>query len=408
MRSSRLTPLVALAAAGVLWGMTVPLTKVALTGMGPGWLAAARFAAAALPLAWISRHHLRAALTPRVAIWGALGYGVMLIVQNAGIARTSVSHAALITAAAPVAVMLLTVVLRRGSVRPAGWIGAAATLVGVALIAADGAGAATTAGDALVLVSVLLSAVFMIAQPRTLAGRNPLAVTAVQFGSAAPTAALLAILGGERVPALPHAMPLTALAVLVVVGTLAPFALFAYAQGRVTPATAGVFLNLEPLVGAAIGVVAFANPFGPAQVTGGVAILGGILLAALPGRRPPRRTRFPARWMRAPRRHGRALQRRACGTGPVVSTPSPFAADAMIPGRSTIDGSACRKDNGVHIGPTAVLSTFTGKKSTPYRNHGRSVWSATGGWERPVKAEASHRRRRPASSGAAETMGPCP
>jgi O-acetylserine/cysteine efflux transporter len=37
-------------------------------------------------------------------------------------------------------------------------------------------------------------------------------------------------------------------------GTLLPFTLFAYAQGRVSPEVAGAFLNLEPLVGAVAGV----------------------------------------------------------------------------------------------------------------------------------------------------------
>lgn len=264
--------------------MTVPLTKVALVALEPGWLAATRFALAALPLAWIARRRLRAALAPRVVGSGALGYGVMLVLQNAGIDRTSVTHAALITGAAPVAVMALTVALRRGAVRPAGWIGGAVTLCGVIMVAADGAGSATMTGDAMVLGSVLLSAVFMISQPTTLAGRDPLAVTAVQFGAAALVAAPVAVLSGEAAPTLPAVGSLAAVLGLVVAGTIAPFALFAYAQARVTPATASVFLNVEPVVGAAIGIVVFANPFGLTQVLGSVAVVGGILLTVAPAR----------------------------------------------------------------------------------------------------------------------------
>ena len=36
----------ALVASGVLWGTTVPLTKVALADWGPAWLTVARFALA--------------------------------------------------------------------------------------------------------------------------------------------------------------------------------------------------------------------------------------------------------------------------------------------------------------------------------------------------------------------------
>jgi hypothetical protein len=74
-------------------------------------------------------------------------------------------------------------------------------------------------------------------------------------------------------------------------GTLLPFTLFAYAQGRVSAEVAGAFLNLEPLVGAVVGVVAFGDPAGPVQLAGGLAILAGIALSSLPllatGRRGP-------------------------------------------------------------------------------------------------------------------------
>src|SRR5207248_2035910 len=114
MRNHRHAPLAALLAAGLLWGTTVPLTKLALAGWGPGWLTVARFAAA---------------------------------------------------------------------------------LAGVGLVAVQpGAGASLT-GDALVFGSLLLSAAFLLTQPGLLAGRDPVAVTAVQLAAAAvgtvPAALLL-------------------------------------------------------------------------------------------------------------------------------------------------------------------------------------------------------------------------
>src|SRR4051794_14955977 len=174
--------LAALAAAGLLWGGTVPLTKVALAGWGPGWLTVARFALAALPLAWASRRRLRAAVTPAVAAWGAFGYGLVIVLQNTGIARTSVSHAALIVGAAPALVALLTVGLGRSRVTPASWLGFAAALTGIGLVASGGGTGTTLTGDALVLASMLLTAAFMVAQPGMLAGRDPAAVTTVQLG----------------------------------------------------------------------------------------------------------------------------------------------------------------------------------------------------------------------------------
>ncbi len=75
---------------------------------------------------------------------------------------------------------------------------------------------------------------------------------------------------------------LLATAGLAVGGTLAPFTLFAYGQARVPAEVAGAFLNLEPLADAVAGVVFFADPAGPQQVTGFAAILAGIALGSLP------------------------------------------------------------------------------------------------------------------------------
>ena len=165
------------------------------------------------------------------------------------------------------------------------------SLAGVGLVAGGGGGGATATGDGLVLASLLLSAAFTVAQARRLQGRDPVALTAVQFLGAA-LAALPFSVAAEGVPALP-AGPGVVLAVagLAAGGTLLPFTLFAYAQGRVSPEVAGAFLNLEPLVGAVAGVVVFGDPAGPVQLAGGAAILAGIALSSLPllgtGRRGP-------------------------------------------------------------------------------------------------------------------------
>src|SRR5580692_1847478 len=66
----------ALAAAGVAWGTSVPLSKAALGWLPPGWLVVARFAlAAAVLFATVDRSALRAALRGPVLAWGAAGLG---------------------------------------------------------------------------------------------------------------------------------------------------------------------------------------------------------------------------------------------------------------------------------------------------------------------------------------------
>src|SRR5438445_4234170 len=179
MNSNRRT-FAALTGAGLLWGTTVPLSKLALHWLPPGWLTFVRFAVAAAILLPAARRHLRAAFRPAVLASGALGYGGSVVLQNAGITRTSVTHAALLIGAVPVMVAVIAAVWHRTVARPVAWIGFVVSLGGVGLVTAGGGGGgATPVGDGLVLASLLLSATVTVAQGRLLTGRDPVAVTAV-------------------------------------------------------------------------------------------------------------------------------------------------------------------------------------------------------------------------------------
>src|ERR1700734_657140 len=241
MNLDRRRALVALTVAGLLWGSTVPLSKLALGWLPPGWLTAVRFAVAAAVLLTITRSRVRGA-------WGAAGYGGTVLLQNTGITRTSVSHAALLIGTAPVLVAIIAVVWHHSVVRPVAWAGFAVSLGGVGLIAAGGGGGANLGGDGLVLASVLLSAVFTVGQTRLLRGRDPIAVTAVQFlGAALVTAPFSALTEGVP-PAPAGTASLLAVVALIAGGTLLPFTLFAFGQSRLPAEIAGAFLNIEPLV----------------------------------------------------------------------------------------------------------------------------------------------------------------
>jgi drug/metabolite transporter (DMT)-like permease len=281
MRNNRRT-FAALTGAGLLWGTTVPLSKLALHWLPPGWLTFVRFALAAAILLPAARRQLRAAFRPAVLVSGALGYGGSVVLQNAGITRTSVTHAALLIGAVPVMVAVIAAVWQRAVARPVAWAGFVLSLAGVGLVTGGHGGGASAAGDILVLASLLVSAVFTVAQTGLLRGRDPVAATAVQFLGAALAVLPFAVVT-EGVPALPgSAAPVLAVAALAAGGTLLPFALFAYAQSRVAAEVAGAFFNIEPFVGAVAGAVFFGNPVGPEQLGGGAAVLAGIALSSLP------------------------------------------------------------------------------------------------------------------------------
>ena len=95
---------------------------------------------------------------------------------------------------------------------------------------------------------------------------------------------------------------MVALVALAFAGTVLPFWLFAYGQAHVPAGVAGAFLNLEPLVGVAIGWVGFGEAVTAHQLLGGVAVLAGIALSTYSpgeGRRRPRSGR-PRAWRLRP------------------------------------------------------------------------------------------------------------
>jgi drug/metabolite transporter (DMT)-like permease len=313
MDRKRYIPFAALAAAGLLWGLTVPLSKLAMGWLDPAWLTGARFALSAPLLAIIGRRSLREALQPRVVVAGAIGFGGVIMLQNAGIERTTVSHAAVILGTVPVLVALLAAALGQSRARPRTWGGSGLALAGIALVAGAGAGNPVSLGDLLVLASAVLSAGFIAMQPRLLEDRAPAAVTAVQLAAGGLVALPIAVATGGAPSAPADGDAVVAYVVLSLVGTLLPFWLFAFGQARVTADVAGAFVNLEPLVGAAIGWLAFGDAAAPAQIAGAFAVLAGILVGTLPPRkaRVGRQREYPS--CDGGRIHGHQIRQRCQG-----------------------------------------------------------------------------------------------
>ena len=280
MSSNRRLVFAALVGAGVLWGTTVPLSKMALGWLPPAWLAFARFALAAAVLLAANRSRLRAAFSPVIVINGAVGYGGSVLLQNIGVERTSVTHAALLIGATPVIIAIMAAVMRHSVARPLAWAGFTLSLAGVGFIASGQGRGSSLAGDGLVLVSQLISAGFTVCQARTLRDRDPIAVTGLQLLSAAIVVLPIGLITEHHAAGTASPAALLATVGLVVAGTILPTTLFAFGQSRVSADVAGAFLNLEPLVGAVLGMALFAEPAGSVQLAGGAAITVGIGLSS--------------------------------------------------------------------------------------------------------------------------------
>ena len=165
--SGRRRAFAALATAGCLWGTGFLFGKWALTKLSVGHLVLYRFIFASIGFAPVTWMAMRKAET-RIArqdytvlfIAALIGVPVQFLIQFAGLARTTVSHASLMIGVLPVLLAAGSALFLHEHVKAARWVALLASTLGAALIAfgasAGEAGAqASLAGDLLVALSLL-------------------------------------------------------------------------------------------------------------------------------------------------------------------------------------------------------------------------------------------------------------
>jgi len=276
----------ALAAAGVFWGMGFPLGKLALRETDAAHMVLLRFAVAALAAApfALRRAETRALFaSPPVLLAGAL-YGVAFLVQFEGLAHVSVTLAALLVGVMP-ALIALSARFLGERVSRASWAGVAAATLGAALIAGKPGEAGSPLGVALSLAALLIFLAWVFVVRRAPKVAAPMAIPAVIVIIAAATVLPIAfVMHG------PPRLDLSPVAWAGIVGqgvfsTLLATAAWQFGAARVGSASAGVFINIEPLMGAAVGVLMFGDHLTTALAAGGVLILAGSLAVVL-GEKP--------------------------------------------------------------------------------------------------------------------------
>lgn len=287
----------ALAIAGSIWGTGFVFGKWALDELSVGHMVLLRFVFASLGLAvalWYDerRTPLRIARADvsLIAIAAFVGVPVQYLVQFGGLARTTVSHASLMVGVLPVILGVAAAVFTRERLDAIGWAGLIASTIGAGLVAFGGNGnagnGATLLGDALVVLSLLAGVAWVLLSQRLMARRySPTAASAIVliFGTVMLAVWVLATEGMPPLGSLSMRTWLS-LVTLGVVATTVTTLLWNWGLSRVTASQAGVFVNLEPVVGAILGVLLFGDEFGAASIAGGVVIVVAAVVVSL--RRP--------------------------------------------------------------------------------------------------------------------------
>jgi len=124
----------------VMWGLSIPVTKLGLESLPPLTLTALRFAVAVpflLPFV-LGKGRVPWRHLPQMAALGAIGIGVGQVAQTFGVSGTSASVGTIISATIPVFIVIFAALRLRQTVSPLQKTGLVAAFAGIALVALDG------------------------------------------------------------------------------------------------------------------------------------------------------------------------------------------------------------------------------------------------------------------------------
>jgi drug/metabolite transporter (DMT)-like permease len=284
-----------------LFAANASVSKVVLTaGIAPARLTALRCLGAALvlgiALGATQPRRLRIAWrdVPTLIVLGLAGAALIQWLYFVAIDRLPVGIALLLEFTGPLLIAIYIRVVRREVVARQVWLALGIALGGLALVAEVWRDTGLDAvGVAAGLAAAACLATFYLLGQHTVEKRDPLNLAFWMFTFAAvfwsilqpwwnfdagvltERTSLLGALDGVHVPVW------TALAWVVVLGTLVPYALEVAALRHVPATTTGIIGMCEPVVAAAVAWLWLDQVLSPVQLLGGALVLTGVTLVQL-------------------------------------------------------------------------------------------------------------------------------
>jgi drug/metabolite transporter (DMT)-like permease len=274
--------------ANLVYGTSYVVTRLTLTDIPPATLALLRVVIGAvvlLPLARLRQSSRPPTARGRIALMGLIGFAGAFALANWGVAYSTATNAALLITVEPLTLVLAGPLVLGERLRRSELAGAVLALLGATLVVVNGIPGLTYdifprwRGDALLVLAGVAYAAYSIIGRPVLARGDALAVTAqsIRWGAVglAPFAAL-EWLAGHR-PA-PSATAVAGALYLGIVITALGYLAWNWALERVTAARAGIFGNLQPVVGAGLAIGLLDERATLFTAAGGVLVVVGIFL----------------------------------------------------------------------------------------------------------------------------------
>jgi drug/metabolite transporter (DMT)-like permease len=288
------------ATAAVLWGINGGISKTILsTGLSSERLAQVRSLGAALALVAIllviapGRLRLTRRELPFIVTFGIAGLAFVQWFYFLAIHRLAIGVALLIEYLAPLLVALWARFFYKETVRGRIWVALGLALSGLALIVNvfGGGTSLSTAGALFALAGAFAYATYVVLAEHVVGNRDPVSLLAWGFLFASVFWAVLdpwwsfpghlltetTSLNGNLQA---WHLPVWVLAALmIVIGTVAPFFLLISALRHLPATRVGIVAMLEPVVGAVVGWAWLSESLGGVQLVGAGVVLAAIGLA---------------------------------------------------------------------------------------------------------------------------------
>jgi drug/metabolite transporter (DMT)-like permease len=287
----------------VIWGTNYAIVKSTFGDIDPLAFNALRLtlASAVFLGAMVSARRLRlgagvfftpARVTRRdwlaLAGLGLVGHTIYQYCFIAGLARTSVANSALLMAATPIAVALLTAAVGQDRVGGRHWLGTALSVVGIYVVIGHGArlSGESAPGDLLVAIGVVCWAIYTVGARPLMLRHSPVGVTGLSMSVG--TLFYVPLMWRHLARLAWSGVSLRTWAILVYSTLFAiciAYTIWYAAVREIGTARTSVYSNLTPIVAMAFAVFWIGEPLSAVKIAGAALVLLGVALTRVGGRR---------------------------------------------------------------------------------------------------------------------------
>lgn len=274
----------------LIWGSSFTVTKIVVNQLPPAWFAFLRFVVASLILLviYFSKKKPPGQKPPiSMLVWmGLSGVTFYYLFFNLSMRYTSAATGALLQGFIPVIIAVMAAIFLKEKISPRQRAGILISVLGVAIVGfvaapAEAAAARPLLGNALMMVCILSWCVYTILSKKT-AGADPMLVTTwvTVTGTLFLIPAVLVEAAGHPLP-LPSFQGWTGIFYLGAFASALCYFWYNNALQHLSAAQVGNFLNLDPVAGAGIAVIALHEKISPLQTGGCLLVVAGVWLSGL-------------------------------------------------------------------------------------------------------------------------------